>query len=132
MRPNIDRKGSSLRVRAGKTTIAPMTSGQMRNFAILAALALCGCSIGTLNSGAANYKGKPLSAVTARLGQPNEVQTIAGQKAYIWHMGNALYGCQIRVVMAGDVVDTYEGTGDVNICSQYGALSGGLKGYGGE
>ena len=81
---------------------------------------------------AANYKGKPLSAVTARLGQPNEVQTIAGQKAYIWHMGNALYGCQVRVVMAGDVVDTYEGSGDVNICSQYGALSGGLKGYGGE
>ncbi len=33
--------------------------------------------------------------------------------------------------MAGDVVDTYEGSGDVGVCSQYGALSGGLKGYGG-
>jgi len=31
--------------------------------------------------------------------------------------------------MAGEVVDTYEGTGDVNVCSRYGALSGGLKGY---
>jgi len=31
--------------------------------------------------------------------------------------------------MAGDVVDTYEGSGDVNICAQYGAVSGGLKGY---
>jgi hypothetical protein len=59
-----------------------------------------------------------------------ETQIVAGQKAYIWNMGNALYSCQIRVVMAGDVVDTYEGSGDVNICSQYGALSGGLKGYG--
>jgi hypothetical protein len=31
--------------------------------------------------------------------------------------------------MAGDVIDRYEGTGDVNVCGQYGALSGGLKGY---
>jgi FtsP/CotA-like multicopper oxidase with cupredoxin domain len=108
-----------------------MISSQMRILAILAALALAGCSLGSpLSSGANNYKGKPLSAVTTKLGQPNEVQTIAGQKAYIWNMGNAVYGCQIRVVMAGDVVDTYEGSGDVNICSQYGALSGGLKGYG--
>jgi hypothetical protein len=31
--------------------------------------------------------------------------------------------------MAGDVIDTYEGFGDVGVCTQYGALSGGLKGY---
>ena len=125
------RNGSLLRVGIWKKN-ASMISGQMRNLAIVAALALAGCSVGTLNTGANNYKGKPLGAVTAKLGQPNETQTIGGQKAYIWNMGNALYSCQIRVVMAGDVVDTYEGTGDVNICSQYGALSGGLKGYGGE
>ena len=125
------RNGSLLRVGIWKKN-ASMISGQMRNLAIAAALALAGCSVGTLNTGANNHKGKPLGAVTAKLGQPNETQTIGGQKAYIWNMGNALYSCQIRVVMAGDVVDTYEGTGDVNICSQYGALSGGLKGYGGE
>ena len=125
------RNGSLLRVGIWKK-IASMISGRMHNLAIVAALALVGCSVGSLNTGANNYKGKPLGTVTTKLGQPNEVQTIGGQKAYIWNMGNALYGCQIRVVMAGDVVDTYEGTGDVNICSQYGALSGGLKGYGGE
>src|SRR6476620_2294925 len=78
--------------------------------AILAALALAGCTVATLNLGATDYKGKPLSDVTAKLGQPNEVRTIAGQKAYIWNVGNTLYACQIRVVMAGDVVDTYEGS----------------------
>ena len=31
--------------------------------------------------------------------------------------------------MAGDVIDSYTGTGDANICAQYGALAGGLKGY---
>ena len=101
----------------------------MRNLAILASLALTACSVGALNLGTTNYKGQPLSAVTAKLGSPNETQTIAGQKIYIWRVGNALYECQIRVAMAGEVVDTYEGTGDVNVCSRYGALSGGLKGY---
>jgi len=87
-----------------------MISRQMRSLAILAALALAGCTVATLNLGATDYKGKPLGDVTAKLGQPNEVQTIAGQKAYIWNVGNTLYACQIRVVMAGDVVDTYEGS----------------------
>ena len=103
----------------------------MRNLAILAALALAGCSVGSLNLGANNYKGQPLSAVIAKLGSPEEQQTIAGQKTYTWIRGNALQECRIRVTMAGDVVDIYEGFGDVVICSQYGALAGGLKGYGG-
>jgi len=33
------------------------------------------------------------------------------------------------VTMAGEVVDTYEGSGDLNTCSRYGAVAGGLKGY---
>jgi hypothetical protein len=93
------------------------------------AMALAGCSVGALNLGPVNFKGQPLSAVVARLGSPDEQQTIAGQKTYTWVRGNALQECRIRATMAGDVVDTYEGFGDVNICSQYGALSGGLKGY---
>jgi hypothetical protein len=106
--------------------------GRMRYLTILAALtsALAGCSVGSaLNLGTTNYKGQPLSAVVAKLGSPEEQQTIAGQKTYTWIRGNALQECRIRVTMAGDVIDTYEGSGDVNICSQYGALSGGLKGY---
>jgi hypothetical protein len=35
----------------------------------------------------------------------------------------------IKVTMAGEVVDTYEGSGDLNTCSRYGAVAGGLKGY---
>jgi hypothetical protein len=106
----------------------------MRNLAISAALALsldlAGCSVGTLNLGAPNYKGQPLSAVTAKLGwPPNQTQTIAGQKVYTWQEGNALAGCQVQVVMAGDVIDSYTGSGDANICAQYGAMAGGLKGY---
>jgi hypothetical protein len=103
-------------------------SGKMRTLSILATLTLAGCSMAAFQN-RTDFRGKPLSAVIAKLGQPNETQTVSGQKAYVWIMGNALYECRIRVVMAGDLVDTYEGSGDVNICGQYGALSGGLKGY---
>ena len=103
----------------------------MRNLAILAALVLAGCSVGDIKLGTNNFKGQPLSAVVTKLGSPEEQQTIAGQKTYTWVRGNALQECRIRATMAGDVVDTYEGSGDVGICSQYGALAGGLKGYGG-
>ncbi len=104
----------------------------MRHLAILAALVptLAGCSVGALNLGTTNYKGQPLSAVTAKLGSPEEQGTTGtGQKTYTWIRGTPLFECRIRVIMAGDVVDTYEGSGDVGICSQYGAVSGGLKGY---
>jgi hypothetical protein len=103
----------------------------MRNLAILAVLASAGCSIGIPNLGTSNYKGQPLSAVIVKLGSPEEQGMLEGQKTYTWIRGNAVYQCRIRVIMAGDVIETYEGSGDVGVCSQYGALSGGLKGYGG-
>jgi hypothetical protein len=103
----------------------------MRNLAILAVLALAGCSVGTATLGASNFKGQPLSAVVAKLGWPEEQETIEGKKTYTWIRGTALYQCRIRATMAGEVIDTYEGFGDIGICSQYGALAGGLKGYGG-
>jgi hypothetical protein len=120
--------GQQLGTRTASTAETSMF-GKMRILAILATLTLAGCSMATFQN-TMDFRGKPLSAVTAKLGQPNEAQTTSsGQKAYIWIMGDRLYECRIRAVMAGDVVDTYEGSGDVNICGRYGALSGGLKGY---
>lgn len=91
----------------------------MRYLAILAALALAGCSLGNFQTGRNNFKGQPLSAVTARLGSPDYQGMIDGQKTYTWREGESLFSCYIRVVMAGDVVGEYETQGDVNICSQY-------------
>ena len=66
-----------------------------------------------------DYKGKPLSAVTAQLGYPDFQETIGGQKSYVWRRGTAMQECRIRVVMAGDVVDSYDTSGDAPICSPY-------------
>ncbi len=66
-----------------------------------------------------DYKGKPLSAVTAHLGWPNDQATVDGQKVYYWRVGVAMQECRIRVVMAGDVVESYDTSGDAPICSPY-------------
>jgi hypothetical protein len=96
----------------------------MRYLAILATLTLAGCgavpNIGLPVIQERNdFKGKPLSAVTARLGFPTYQETINGQKAYYWRIGVATQECRIRVIMAGDVVETYETFGDSPICGPY-------------
>ena len=92
----------------------------MRNLAVLAALVLAGCSNSLGISGARNdFKGQPLSAVQVRLGAPDQQETFGEQKAYTWFKGQSLNPCKIRVVTTGDVVDTYETTGDASICSPY-------------
>ncbi len=95
----------------------------MRNLAIMAALALAlasaGCAIDSFTAGRPNYKGQPLSAVVAKLGWPEEKQTIEGQKVYSWREGTGQSQCRIQVAMAGDVIDSYQTSGDAKICSFY-------------
>jgi hypothetical protein len=91
----------------------------MRSLAILAAFALAGCSMGNFNAERNNFKGKPLSAVTERLGPPQMQETFGGQKSYTWSEGQPPILCHIRVIMAGDVVDTYETSGEPASCYAY-------------
>jgi hypothetical protein len=95
----------------------------MRSLAILAALALAGCSIGTIKEGMNDLKGQPISAAIAKLGLPNEEATIAGVKTYTWRTGTIAdgnqYQCRIRVMMDGNVIGSYEGSGDMGTCSRY-------------
>ncbi len=70
-----------------------------------------------------DFKGKPLSAVTDRLGFPDYQSTVDGQKTYTWLKGTVERQCQIKVVMAGDIVESYSTRGDSPICGQYEAPS---------
>jgi hypothetical protein len=95
-----------------------------RNLAILVALTLAGCgsmpNFSVPDVKARNdFKGKPLSAVTLQLGNPDFQRTIAGQKTYTWRRGQASQECLIKVVMAGDIVESYDTSGDPAICSPY-------------
>jgi len=89
----------------------------MRNLAILAALVLAGCfGVSTARN---DFKGQLLSAVEAKLGPPEQQQTIAGRTIYTWFRGQTLNPCTIRVAVAGDFVDSYETIGDPSICSPW-------------
>jgi hypothetical protein len=93
-------------------------SARMRYLTILAAAALAGCSTGTFDN-RNDFKGQPFSAVQSKLGWPDQQETIAGQKVYTWFRGTPLFQCKIRVVMAGDIVESYDTSGDASICSPY-------------
>src|SRR5581483_6974708 len=92
--------------------------------ALLATLALGGCGgMPGLSLPAPkernDFKGKPLSAVTSRLGLPDYQETVNGEKVYRWRRGTALQECRITAVMAGDIVESYDTFGDAAICSPY-------------
>ncbi len=95
-----------------------------RYLAMLTTLALTGCgAMPNLSlpdvKPRNDFKGKPLSAVTTQLGYPEFQRTYAGQKTYTWRRGTAAQECLITVVMAGDVVESYDTSGDPAICSPY-------------
>jgi hypothetical protein len=97
---------------------------QAKHLAIMAALTLAGCggmpSLSLPEARARNdFKGKPLSAIIARLGNPDYQQTISGQKFYMWRIGTPGQDCLIAAGIAGDIVDSYNATGDAAICSPY-------------
>ncbi len=91
----------------------------MRNLAILVAFALAGCAMSGFDAERNNFKGKPLSAVTTRLGPPEIQETFGGQKSYTWSVGQSPILCHIRVIMAGDIIDTYETSGEPSACRPY-------------
>jgi hypothetical protein len=95
-----------------------------RGLTLLATLALAGCggmpSLSLPDVRARNdFKGKPVSAIIARLGNPDSQQTISGQKFYMWRIGTATQDCLISAGISGDIVDSYNATGDAAICSPY-------------
>ncbi len=97
---------------------------RLNKLAILASLILAGCGaipnieLPTIKE-RNNFKGQPLSAVTARLGYPTSTETADGQKIYYWRVGVAAQECRIKVVMAGDIVESYSTFGDSPICGPY-------------
>jgi hypothetical protein len=60
-----------------------------------------------------------VSVILSRLGNPDSQQTIDGQKFYTWRIGTAERPCLIAAGIVGDIVDSYNATGDIAICSPY-------------
>lgn len=84
------------------------------------ALALSGCAARYVSDKLQGYVGQPLAALTAKLGFPDQEETIAGQKVYTWGMRNLTDGtertCRLRVIMRGDVIGSFDVNGADQIC----------------
>jgi hypothetical protein len=99
----------------------------MRNLAVaaLAALTLAACSFDIIKQGMNNLQGQPISAAIAKLGIPNDEGVIADQKVYTWYTSTFDEGtqlqCKIRVMMAGDVIGSYDFEGNNGMCARYAA-----------
>jgi hypothetical protein len=67
-----------------------------------------------------------LSAPITRLGMPNEERLIAGQKVFIWSTSELYKGtlekCQIRAIMKGEVIGSFDFEGDEFKCRQYAVM----------
>jgi hypothetical protein len=99
----------------------------MRNLAAaaLAALTLAACSFDAIKEGMNRLEGQPISAAIAKLGIPSDERLIAGQKVYTWYTSTFDEGtqlqCKIRVMMAGEVIGSYEFEGNNGMCARYAA-----------
>ena len=56
-------------------------------------------NVGTKN----DYKGKPVSVLLSRMGNPDYQQTISGQKFYMWRIGVSDRTCLVAAGLSGDV-----------------------------
>ena len=97
---------------------------RINHLAVLASLALAGCGgmpgLSLPDVKARNdFKGKPVSVIIARLGNPDFQQTISGQKFYMWRIGTATQNCLVAAGISGNIVDSYDATGDAAICGPY-------------
>jgi len=94
---------------------------------VAAALALTGCGLPfmQIRDKLSALHGQPLSAATAKLGQPMEQTEIFGKKVYVWKKQPGKDGdgddqeCVIRAFMKGDVIDEIHFTGDEGQCYRF-------------
>src|SRR5262249_31735293 len=88
--------------------------GAMYRFIAIASMCffLAACAGRVIKEEMTGLIGQPLDAAIAKLGVPTEERTIAGRKVYIWFSGTFDEGtqlkCQIRVIMNGNVIGSYD------------------------
>lgn len=91
-----------------------------------ACLTVASCATATIKEGMTTLQGQPLSAAISKLGVPSDERTIAGQKVYIWLTRSVSEGteqkCQIRAIMSGDVIGSFDLEGNEFKCAQYAAM----------
>lgn len=91
--------------------------------AIAFAASVSGCASSAIEAGTSRLVGQPLSAAIAKLGLPTDERVIAGQKVHIWASSRLVEGttsaCQIRAIMQGDLIGSFDYDGNNGACMRY-------------
>src|SRR5262245_124316 len=93
---------------------------------VLFCLLAASCASKVINEQMTGLVGQPLDAAIAKLGLPTTEQTIAGRKVFVWFRDYVVEGtqrkCQIRVIMSGNVIGSFDFDGNEGQCLHYAAL----------
>jgi hypothetical protein len=88
-------------------------------------LAGCGLPFSQIRTQLSPLQGQPLSAATAKLGQPTEERTQFGKRVVIWKKQWSLDSdgddqeCVVQAYMNGDTINEIHFTGDENQCYRF-------------
>jgi hypothetical protein len=88
-------------------------------------LASCGLPFSQIRTQLSPLQGQPLSAATARLGQPTEERTQFGKRVVIWKKqwtedaDGDDQECIVQAYMNGDTIESVHFTGDENQCYRF-------------
>jgi hypothetical protein len=88
-------------------------------------LAGCGLPFSQIRTQLSPLQGQPLSAATAKLGQPTEERTQFGKRVVIWKKqwtedtDGDDQECIVQAYMNGDTIESVHFTGDENQCYRF-------------
>ena len=95
------------------------------SLALALMLAGCGLPFSQIRTQLSPLQGQPLSAATAKLGQPTEEPTQFGKRVVIWKKQWTLDAdgddqeCVVQAYMNGDTIGEIHFTGDENQCYRF-------------
>lgn len=90
---------------------------------IFAIVGLVGGCAGQITDQQQGLIGQPITAAIAKYGVPNDEKAVAGHKIYLWSSSQLSDGteekCELRAVMTGEVISSFETTGNGLYCLQF-------------
>jgi hypothetical protein len=97
-----------------------MSSRAGQIFALLVMLGGCAAQ---LTDNQRSLVGQPIEAAIAKYGVPSDEKTVAGRKIYTWSSSQLSRGteekCELRAVVTGNVISSFETSGNGLYCLQY-------------
>ena len=92
----------------------------MLRFLVICSLALSGCVANQMNRAIGPCQGQPASFCFSRIGLPDDVKEIEGQKVYVWNHQQGDVSCNIKMMAnKDDIITNGNWNGSLAGCAVY-------------